>query len=613
VVVEEHTGSTARINGERLRQSVNQLGDVLASETGVQQRQSGGFGTFASVSVRAASSAQTSVYLDGVLLNSGSQAVIDLSTLELLNLDSVDIYRGTSPLQLSRGSIGGEVNLNSANSAGQSGTRLRASAGSFGLRGRQLAHQGSSRQWNWIVSASEMKSDNDFEFVNDNTTPLNPNDDELQQRNNGQAERSGLLLKTHYRPASRYRTDFTLQSSSRELGVPERRNRKDNRAELETDNLQMQLSQVIDDLSIWNTRHTLYRHSDNSKFDDRLNQIGLAAQDIRSDAGTLGVKTYWETFTNAGTVGLSLDYRQESLESVDAFSANDSYEAERRNLLAATHLAWLDTSERWTVVPALRWNRIKSQAVNDPASSSAISENSSRSDVSLQLGVAWKYKPTIIISSNAGNYFREPSFGELYGSIGLINGNPELLAEQGSNLDLGVSYQQESFQLAVTGFLSQRDELIVTSFDARGIGRPVNTGEAVVKGIELSLHWKLRPNLQLSANATLQDPRNRDAFAGFTNKVLPGEARQSYFARIQSKPSRIAYWYEWQATRDRFYDSANLLRAANTSVHSIGLDWQNKSWQLGARVQNLGNSNVEDFNGFPKPGRSWSLAVTRML
>ena len=71
-----------------------------------------------------------------------------------------------------------------------------------------------------------------------------------------------------------------------------------------------------------------------------------------------------------------------------------------------------------------------------------------------------------------GSYFRPPSFGELYGSIGLINGNPELLPEEGFNVDVGFHYSASALELSGTLFASIRDELIVTSFDSRGVGRP---------------------------------------------------------------------------------------------------------------------------------------------
>lgn len=612
VVHEEHTGSTSQITRQRLQQ-FDQMGDVLAGEAGVQQLQVGGFGTFSSITMRGASGAQTAVYLDGILLNSGAQAVVDLSMLELLNLDSVDIYRGTAPLQLGHGSIGGAVNLNSRSADGDSRPRVRLNAGSFGQRGARIGIQGTRGQWDWVGSASHQQSENNFKFNNDNGTPLNTDDDLIQRRNNSDVKRAGVLLKTGYQASDRYRTDFILHSTSRSLGVPQWLNSADNQASVDTDRHQVQLSQTIDDLFRWNTRHTLYLNSGTTHFEDLLKQIGLTAEDIQSRDRTIGAKSYWETFTDVGTLGLSLNLWQERLKSSDAFSADDSYKAKRDGILATAHLAWLDSSERWSITPALRWQRLKNTLEIDQMSATEEEQSSANHDSSLQIGTAWQLSKSVVVSANAGNYFREPSFGELYATLGLINGNSELVPEKGTNIDVGLRYENETMQFSLTAFYNRIDELIVTIINSQGSGRLVNTGEADVRGIELSADWRWNTDFKFSTNATLQDPRNLDEFVGFNNKILPGEARQSYAARIRYQPARLAYWYEWQATRDRFYDTANLLAAENTSIHSVGLEWQIGSWQFETRIHNLGNDKIEDFNRFPKPGRTWSLAITRKL
>ncbi|MBX2879095.1 MAG: TonB-dependent receptor [Granulosicoccus sp.] len=614
VVHEEHPGSTDRISREQLRQSLKPLGEILASEAGIQQRQVGGFGTFSSITMRAASSAQTAVYLDGILLNSSGEAVIDLSTLETLNLDSIEIFRGTTPLQLGHGNIGGAVNLATLKNTQTTDTRLRLSAGSFDQGGMQFTGQGNEGGWDWTGSVSRQQSQNDYIFTDDHITPLDPHDVSKQRRNNGQAERAAVLLKSGYQTSSTQRTDLLLMWTDRDLGVPEWLNSADNQASYETEKLQLQISQQIDQLGSWNTRHTLYNHTNDVHYDDKLKQINLLApQDLLYRTRTLGAKSYWERFTQAGTLGLSADYRSEILSSTDGFAPNKSYDADRQQLLTSAHLAWSNASDRWLVTPAIRWIHLDNQAENDNTAANQLKVSSTRSNLSLQLGTSWKFNNRFSVQANAGNYFREPSFSELYGSFGLINGNPDLDAEEGINLDIGLNAGGDDLKLSLGVFHSERDELIVNTFNSRGIGRTVNTGKAKVTGIEFSSDLTLMENVQLSTRATWQDPVNLNRFAGFYKKNLPGEARQAYAAKIRLKRASTSYWYEWNSSRNRFYDTANLLRAKDSSIHSLGFDWQGKSWQLSVRLHNLDNQRVEDFNGFPKPGRTWSFAVTHAL
>lgn len=616
VVADEHTGSHTRIPYFRLEQPGSQLANILSTTAGVQQRQSGGFGTFSSITVRAASAAQTAVYLDGILVNSGGEPVVDLSTLEILNLASVDLYRGSTPLQLGVASIGGAVNLNTLRSDVANGrkTRLRLGFGSFSQASVLAAHHGARDKWDWTTSISHQQSENDFPFFNDRQTDLNADDDSREQRRNNDVQRSALLVKAGYASSELARTDVLFQVANRDLGVPDVLNTIRNKARFETSKSQLQLSQTIDEWRDWNSRHSVYWHETNSLYDDRLGTVGLGRQLSDTDITTLGAKTYWERFVTAGTAGLSVDIRDESIDLQDNADRRRDRTAQRQRFLATAHMAIIDDNDRWMLTPALRWQHSETRGTSNALGTPANAPLTKETELGVQLGAAYYLSPKITLTFNAGNYFREPAFGELFGSIGLVNGNPDLKPEEGINTDVGIGYATEQLQFDATLFYSPRDELIVTSFDARGIGRPRNTGKANVTGIELSAGWAPTKHWQLSANATFQDPVNLDdETSSVKDKLLPGEPTRSAFARAQYQPSNIAYWYEWQADRERFYDLTNSLLATDTSVHSIGLNWQNKLWQLSTRIQNIGNDNVEDFNGFPKPGRSFSIAVTRDL
>lgn len=616
VVAEEHTGSTSRISRETLERTANALGEVLAQETGIQNRQSGGFGSFSSISIRAASGAQTAVYLDGVLLNSSGNPVLDLSTLELLNLDSVDIYRGSTPLQLGHAGIGGAVNLTTLGSdssnPSSSGTRIRLGIGSFDQKGVQLSHQERYGRWNIISALSRRSSDNDFDFINDNATPLNPNDDRRENRNNAQVVRKSVLLRTGYQSSPNWRSDLTVQAATRDSGVPNARNSANTVATFDTESTQLQFAQVIDGFFDWNTRHTLYIHQDQSRFQDSLSQIGLGVQDTTNDNQTAGAITYWEYLTDSGTLGVSLDWRQEKLDSFDELSTTRDFSATRHIVQGSLHYVWNDPSEKWTLSPALRWT---SNSLNATASENRAEEFNDLNDsnTGAQLGIGYRINESMLLRFNAGNYYREPSFGELFSSFGLVNGNPLLEPEEGFNVDASISFTHKRISIEAAVFNSDRDELIITAFDARGVGRPDNNGSARVLGVELGTRIAFNSQFSFRTNLTWQDPRSTDRLTGFNNRFLPGEAQLAWFTRLQYDVSSANLWYELDVKRKLFYDRANILPAPDVAQHSIGADWKNNNWQLSLALRNLSDENVEDFNGFPKPGRNFQLSVTKRL
>ena len=46
---------------------------------------------------------------------------------------------------------------------------------------------------------------------------------------------------------------------------------------------------------------------------------------------------------------------------------------------------------------------------------------------------------------------------------------------------------------------------------------------------------------------------------------------------------------------------------------NVGVERRLGDWRVDVAVDNLGDENVEDFNGFPRPGRAFSVHVTTTL
>jgi iron complex outermembrane receptor protein len=608
----EFTGSHQRINRQQLQSRRAPLADVLASETGVQSRQSGGSGSFSSITVRAANSAQTGVYLDGILLNSGGNSVIDLSTLELLNLDSVDIYRGSTPLQLGHGAIGGAVNLNTLSAQlAEPQTRLLLGSGSFSTRRLQIAHQSGPGRWDVVSALSRQQSNNDFDFNNNNGTPLNPLDDQRETRHNADVVRLSGLLRTGYHWTQDSRTDLIAQISARDLGVPEWRNAEDNNASFDTESQQLQLSHSSHAWGRWNTRQSLFQHRQFDHFDDRLSHVGLGAQDTRSLSVTNGFKSYWENPGDQGTFGITAEFRREIFDAKDLLDAAQNHHASRNVLTATTQYAWFTWQDRLLATPSLRW-----QSVDDNYIGAAADTVPTRHDavVSPQLGVGLELNKRLTLRGNIGHFYREPAFHELFGARGLVRGNTRLRPERGLNADAGITFKtNRAWKIDASVFASWRNELITTVYDSRGIGRSINAGKARVLGLELGNEWHFSKALSARLNMTVQDARSINKAESLDGKQLPGEARLTTYARLQYHINPWRIWFDTNSSHERYYDQANLLAAGDQWLQNAGLEWHGQRWLASATVNNLGNRNVEDFNGFPRPGRAFQFTLTLTL
>ncbi|HHJ19214.1 MAG TPA: TonB-dependent receptor, partial [Gammaproteobacteria bacterium] len=107
VELSETTGASSLITGEALTRPGATLAQVLGREAGTQIRQSGGLGSYSSATLRGSSSDQVMVYLDGLLLNDASGGGFNLSNIELMQAEAIEIYRGATPVQLNTASLGG--------------------------------------------------------------------------------------------------------------------------------------------------------------------------------------------------------------------------------------------------------------------------------------------------------------------------------------------------------------------------------------------------------------------------------------------------------------------------------------------------------------------------
>lgn len=608
---EEFTGSHKRIEpSELIRRDVT-LAEIVAHESGVQSLSSGGFGTFSSITMRAATAAQTGVYLDGVLLNGGGNAVIDLSLLDLVSAESVDIYRGATPVQLGVGSIGGAVNISTPSAKSAPATRALLRFGSFNTEGAQVLHRAQYGLWDVVGALSLQQSDNNYPFVDSNGTPLNSADDNLQLRNNGASRRLTSLLKAGLQWSEDSQTDFLLQTTSRQLGIPEWRNLALNQANLDTDSKRLHISHRRDGIGNWNSKHTFIIHNESEIFDDRLSQIGLAAQHEESINYTYSASAYWEYLADNSTSSVHVEFRNEVQDNENLLAGEAGYRVKRQQLKSTLQSLFYFADERLMFAPSL--NLLASDDQYDRISRVG-SNNRSSQVLSPNLGVRFNASDFLAYRLNLGRFYREPSFDELFGSRGLFRGNNNLEPEEGINVDLGFSWTPDkNLEIDASLFASFRDELIATVFDARGVGRTLNVGKARILGAELSANWRINQNYALTANLTVQNAEALREFDAFDGKQLPGEASQSAYLRLTRSTDRLRLYAESDGTWNRFYDQANVLPAKDRWLQNVGAEWALGAWSVRGAINNIGDKNFEDFNGLPRPGRSFTVSLSTQL
>lgn len=594
------------------------LGEVLEKEAGVEIRRSGGLGGFSEVSLRGASSDQVMVYLDGILLNEAAGGGVDLGAFSLSDVAALEIYRGVTPMNFGNASVGGAVNIRTLRPDDGFSASATGRYGAFDTRGLSAVLSGRKGDWNGLLSAEYLASDNDFEFLNDNGTPFNPNDDREEDRINADFDRTNVLGKVGRTFGERYRLDLVHQSFFKDQNLPDWRNTPGTRANLNTERQLTALRFTADRVGPFNLAFQADHSRLSEEYDDRLAQIGLGRQHNRHTTNRYGGHLFGEMFLGGHLLTALLDLHRETYDSDDLLGTGAASQSDRNTLSAGVGATLFFLGERLIVTPGIRYAHVRDDldAGLDLFDQPTEGRSDSNDHFSPQIGLKYQATDWLTLQSNLGRYVREPSFFERFGDRGFFLGNPELEAETAVNFDAGLEARWQDGPVGVqsgwasaAAFYNRVDDLIARTFDARGVGKAVNIDEARIQGLELAFGVSPVDWLRLTGNATFQEPENRSEIAAFDGQQLPGRFERIYLLRAEADWRSFTLFGEYGVQKDMYYDTANLLAAADREEVNAGLEWDWRDLTLSLEGRNLADNQYEDFNGFPLPGRAVYLTA----
>lgn len=558
------------------------LADLLAGLPGVQVRSSGGLGAYSEASLRGSNGRQVQLLLDGMPLSTGGGEATSLSTISPLLLEQVEIYKGRVPVELDAG-LAGSIHLRTP-------TSLRApllgsiSAGSFGQR---QAHAAAQLSAPFQLTAGTQRADNTFPILNP-FKPFDPTDPDRQR----QEPRRNADTQQHY---ASLRYLGAMQINARVLddhqALPTRDNAADSSATLDT--RAYTVSAGLDPATPW--RHSAAYHWTEERYRDTRSQIGLGTQDSRSRTTRTQIRTLREASSNS----LSLSAEYLDYQAIDALGNLPTASAERLTVDAGAEAASGWGPARLNGSLRVGWSRETAD---------------SRSDTTVRFSPAAGLAIPVgacVSRSNLGWRERLPTFFERYGDRGLFKGNPGLQPEGALYGDTGLRCVQGRRLAHVEATLFAQDlrDAISPVYDAQGIGRSVNTARATVVGIELSADGTIS-GIDWQLGGTWQDSEDRGAIRSARGNQLPGRYTWQANSRLATTWQGITAHYAFRFESGQYYDSANLLPARPLRRHDIGLRgaFRQVGWSL--QVLNLDDDTLEQFNGFPTPGRRTVLTLS---
>lgn len=613
------------IERDQFESKMEGLAEVIEKEAGIQVRQSGGLGSFSTMTLRGSTSEQVMIYLDGILLNDASGGGVDLSNISLSDVAAIEIYRGSAPINFGRSSIGGVVNIKTFRSQKTLDMNASAGYGSFHTRSFSGFINHKPGNWDYLVSVDYLDSDNDFEFTYDNQTQYNKADDRTVKRNNARLDQSNILAKLGYDAEDNLRVDFSHHWFSKDQGLPRFNNSPEADTTLDTEYHISTLKLTADNLTSLgiNTSTKIDYTRKTEEYDDSQGDIGLGHQRLRYDTDKYGGSTYLETISDANVLSMTIDAHRETYAPKNLLSSSDLDKSRRDQLSAGLQYRVALLQDQIMITPVLRYSHIKDKLspTEDFLDNSPEDKTAKTDDYFLpQIGIDFRPLPWLTVKSNLGRYQRQPTFFELFGDRGFFLGNDDLAAEEGTNFDLGLECSWQIDSSPITGislgavyFRNNVDDLITRVYDARGIGRSENISGSLINGVEAQGRINFCRYFTLTVNATLQDTENQSHIPAFDGKQLPGRFESSYLGRLEAKYSGVKVFLEHLSENDMYYDTANLLKAAVKEEFNAGVSWLYKAVLISLEAKNLADNQYEDFNGYPLPGRSFTFKIKYTL
>jgi iron complex outermembrane receptor protein len=594
---------------------ITTLPDLLSEAVGVQVKSLGG--EFATVSIRGSSAEQVVVYLDGVPLNRALGGGVNLADIPLVQLDSIEIYRGVTPASLSMASIGGAILLHSrAPGPGDHGG-ASASYGSYSTAQVAASYAHGGENGDGLVAVDGATSDGDFTYLDNNGTPAEPADDVTTRRVNNAFTRAHALLRGGLTEGPA-RITVLADLMGRDQGVPG------------IDALQSPTSRLSVRRSLLSAgaeapglaggrlllrgslQGTLYSEA----FDGSSGDIGWVprSSDHRMESTGLETGGTW-ILTRRQALSFMGALRLESARLDDVTSeAPPSHSEGGRRIATATiedQISW--DAGRFVLNPSLRHERYDSRFTPGTAFISSPADDLTDASTTGKIGILARLTGALALRANAGSFLRLPDLQELYGYQGSIEGNPALLPERGTNFDLGLTATTTRAHGAlregrVEGVLfeTRADNLIVYEAVAPSTVQARNTGEALIRGVELSGSFAAgRFNGTLSIVHQAAVDASDTAYNG---NDLPGRPRDELNAGagLAIGRGRAA----WEFT----YVGANYVDRPNTEDGRLPARYlHDLSYRLPLAhrieatlaVHNLFDDRTVDVARFPLPGRSF--------
>ncbi len=597
--------------------------DLLSALPGVQAYKQGGLGSFQTVSIRGIAARNVLICVDGVPLNDASGGAVNLGSIDLNQMEKVEVYKGNVPAKFGVSGLGGAVNFVTKNAIKKGGRVLAAYGNHNTWEGSFQVAAPVTDSVMFASTFATRHSDNDYEYTNRNGTQYNDKDDFTVTRENAQYTDVSGNVQFRMLHENGYFSTLSVTASQYESGNPGKEDQ------------QTKVAKFLGQSAL-----IRYGLESVGYFDDRLFlNAGISARFDKNLSSTyypldhIGYSTTRYLEYGAAVYKLVPEISAEwkpvqSLESslrlagewerAEARGDSKDWALDRFSFLASGDLYYqvfkyggLGTEGS---VQMLKDRLDKGEFVQ-PTGTRRLEKASDRDAtvsgrVFTRLGAA---ESPLTGEVSIGRFYQQPALMELYGSYPGILSNPNLKREKATKFEAAGLFRfpgnHTNFRAAY--FESHIEDGICWVILAELL-RAENVGRSRVRGAEFELNSSPAKFMDVVLRATFQKTEDRSKSNTYYGNMLPGEPERSYFAEATLHlPLHLDFSWasEWRSVI--YSDRANHMDQPAVATHRAGLAYNPfEKTRLTFTVDNITDEKYRNFyTPFPMPGREYKFTI----
>lgn len=595
------------LNKNNLTEAVSLLPSVIQAQVGSRNE---GF-----VSVRGFGSRSIPIYLDGIPVYVPFDGEIDLNRLQTYAIDKMTVSKGFSSMEYGANAVGGVLNLVSKKPTKKLQLKAHVAFGSGEKYDYGLMIGGKKKTFYWQGNFYQNQQDN---------YPLSKQYDTNEHqmslsRDNSYSKDQKIGFKFGYTPnaTDEYTVNYNYQKA--EKGNPTYTG--------EDENIRIRFWQwpKWDKQSIYFLSNTKLKKQTDLKFrlyhDTYKNKLASFDDDTYSSQNfPYAFTSEYNDYSIGGNVVLKTVFSKKQQFTISSHFKQDHHRSNNNEeptieFIDNTGTLGLDhtykLNEKMALISGLSFHNRKSlQAQEYNASNEAIVDlpESNNTAINAQIALKTQLENQQQLSLSVAHKSRFATMKDRYSyRLGSSIPNPDLTSEKANHFELAyknILTNNMQIEAAIYSSLMQ-DALQFVNLSNTGITQLQNTGKALFYGFETSIHFFLTEKGKWTTNYSfiVQDNLEHPEI-NFID--VPKHRIQSYVQYAWTRNFNTSLQAEYYSQRN---STSYGNKAEAFTLLYFNADYCINGFTIYGNIKNILDSDYAFSEGFPNPGRTFSLGI----